>query len=200
MTSTSIAQNAASKINLDRPNLQKGLPMMETFATRQSATEFSSKELSKSDLSDLLWAANGINREDGKRTAPSAMNQQEIAIYAFMTDGVYLYNPKDHSLELIVAGDERKLIESGQEYVMDAPVSLVLVGDTNKLSRFGKERALLITAMDSGIVSQNINLFCASFGLANRPRISMDIVKIKELLKLPAGHEPLINNVVGYSK
>lgn len=200
MTTTLFAQNIAQKIELDKPNLKRGTSMMETFSTRKSTTEFSSKELSKADLSDLLWAANGVNREDGKRTAPSARNMQEITIYAFMTSGVYIYDFKNHTLNLVVAGDYRKLIESGQAFVMDAPLSLLLVGDTNKLSSFGKDRSVLITAMDAGIVSQNISLFCASIGLANRPRISMDVVKIKELLKLPQGEEPLMNNVVGYNK
>lgn len=200
MTTGLFAQNVVQKIELDKPNLKRGTSMMETFSKRQSARVFSSKELSKSDLSDLLWAANGVNREDGKRTAPSARNQQEITIYAFMTSGVYIYDFKNHALNLVVAGDYRKLIAGGQTFVMESPLSLLLVGDTNKLSSFGKERGVLITAMDSGIVSQNISLFCASVGLANRPRISMDIVKIKELLKLPQGHEPLMNNVVGYPK
>ena len=200
MTTPLFSQSADQEIVLNKPNLERGLPLMETLAIRASAREFSSKNISKSDLSDLLWAANGVNREDGKRTAPSAMNKQEIDVYAFTKQGAYKYDAQNNKLILIAAGDHRKLIEAGQEYVMDAPLSLVLVGDTNKFSNINKEKALSMTTMDSGIVSQNISLFCAAVGLANIPRISMDVAAVSKLLKLQSGQIPLMNNVVGYNK
>ena len=200
MTTPLFSQSADQDIALNKPNLKRGLPLMETLAARESSREFSAKDISKSDLSDLLWAANGVNREDGKRTAPSAVNQQEIDVYAFTKQGAYKYDAQNNKLVLIATGDHRKLIEGGQEYVMESPLSLVLVGDTNKLTKFGKEKAILMTAMDSGIVSQNISLFCASVGLANIPRISMDVVAVSKLLKLTNGQIPLMNNVVGYNK
>lgn len=170
---------------------------MATLSARQSAREFSNKELTHTDLSDLLWAANGVNRKDGKRTAPSAMNQQEITIYAFLESGVYKYDFKNHLLELVEKGDNRKLVEGHQKFAVTAPLLLLYVADTSKLSKFG-DQSLVIAAMDAGIVSQNVNLFCASEGLVNVPRISMDVEGLKLLLDLAEHNIPLMNNAIGY--
>jgi len=127
------------------------------------------------DLSDLLWAANGINRPDeGKRTAPSAMNAQDVDVCVFMKQGVYLYEHRDYTLIGIVEGDHRKLIAGRQEIVAEAPVSLLLVSDISRFRAGSDELKRTWAAIDVGIVSQNISLFCASAGLATRPRASMD--------------------------
>jgi hypothetical protein len=95
-------------IKLNEPNKKRGLPVMEVLSVRASAREWSDQELSLQDLSDLLWAANGINRpESGKRTASSAMNAQDVDIYVFRKDGAYLYDASRHALNLVVAGDFR---------------------------------------------------------------------------------------------
>jgi len=101
------AQNPKT-IKLNEPNKKRGLSVMEALAARASATEWSTQDLSAQDLSDLLWAANGINRPDsGKKTAPSAMNAQDVDIYVFLKDGAYLYEAKTHSLIEVVSGDQR---------------------------------------------------------------------------------------------
>ena len=94
-------------IKLNDPNKTRGVPVMQAFAQRASVHEWSEKDLSLQDLSDLLWAADGVNRPDGRRTAPSAMNAQDVDIYAFMKDGAYKYDAAAHSLVPIVAGDYR---------------------------------------------------------------------------------------------
>ena len=199
MTTTVFSAGNTGDIVLDKPNLTRGKSIMTTLSQRQSSREFSTKELSHTDLSDLLWAANGVNRADGKRTAPSAMNLQEITIYAFMESGVYEYDFKNHALVLIAKGDHRKLSAGKQEFAVTAPLTLVYVGDTDKLSKFG-EQSLVIAAMDAGLISQNVNLFCASESLVNVPRISMDVEGIKALLDLSAHDIPLMNNVIGYKQ
>ena len=188
------------KIILNEPNLERGTSMMETLSKRKSFREFSEKELSKEDLSDLLWAANGVNREDGKRTAPSAKNKQDIDTYAFFKAGAYKYDHVNHTLDLIAEGDHRNLLSGSQNFVATAPLVLLHVGDASKFTEFGEEMSKMITSIDAGLVTQNVNLFCASVGLATVPRIYMDAKGLSALLKLPDTKIPLINNVVGYHK
>lgn len=169
-------------IQLNAPDTQRGDAIMTALKNRKSTREFSTKELSLKDLSDLCWAANGINRpESGKRTAPSAMNKQDIKVYVCTADGSYLYNPQKNTLEPVSSGDIRPL---------KAPVCLILVSDTS--SDWG--------AMDAGIVSQNISLFCAGTGMATVPRGSMDKAALKKALKLTGDQTPFFNHPVGYFK
>lgn len=192
------AQNL-KEIRLNTPDKTRGANIMKAFANRHSDREFANKDLNIQDLSDLLWAANGINRpSDGKRTAPSALNKQDIDVYVIKQDGAYLYDAKQHSLKPITAGDHRSAVAGGQDFVKTAPVCLVYVSD---LSRFGKdisEQTRLMGAMDAGIVSQNVNIFCAGVGLSTVPRASMDQNTLKKLLKLSDSQIPMMNNPVGY--
>ncbi|MCX7974893.1 MAG: SagB/ThcOx family dehydrogenase [Candidatus Aminicenantes bacterium] len=197
-------------IKLNPPDKKRGLPFMEALAVRASVTEWSEKDLSLQDLSDLLWAANGINRPDsGKRTAASAQNAQDVDIYVFMKEGVYLYEAKDHSLIPLLAGDYRTELffvrppakaPEAKPAPNLAPVVLLLVSDISRFRSGSQELRLEWAAIDTGIVSQNISLFCAATGLGTRPRASMDRPKIKELLKLKESQIPFLNHPVGYKK
>lgn len=186
-------------IKLNTPDKTRGKALMQALADRHSDREFSTRELSLQDLSDLLWAANGINRQDGKRTAPSALNKQEVDIYVIRKDGAYLYRADTHSLQLIATGDHRTAVAGAQSFAAEAPVSLVLVAD---ISRFGddSERTRTMAAVDAGIVCQNINLFCAAVGLSTVPRASMDHATLRKVLKLKESQLLLMNNPVGYPK
>ncbi|MDD6209794.1 MAG: SagB/ThcOx family dehydrogenase [Bacteroidales bacterium] len=173
------AQNLET-IKLNAPDKQRGESVMQAFSKRQSTRTFSDKKLTLQDLSDLLWAANGINRpESGKRTAPSAMNKQDVEVYVCTEEGSYQYNPKSHSLDPVSKGDVRPL---------KAPVCLVLVTDTDDTW----------AALDAGIVSQNISVFCAGTGLATVPRGSMDKDELKKALKLKDSQHLMLNHPVGY--
>ena len=132
----SAAAFAADKVvKLPKPNLNRTGTVMKALSERQSTREYASKALTLADLSDLLWAANGINRSDaGKRTAPSAMNKQDVDVYVILSEGSYLYDAKNHQLNLIAEGDYRGAVAGGQAFVKTAPVSLVLISD---VSRFG---------------------------------------------------------------
>jgi nitroreductase len=223
-------------VKLNPPDLKRGLPFMEALAGRASAREFSEKELSLQDLSDLLWAADGINRPaENKSTASSAMNAHDIRIYVFMKDGAYLYDAPKHELAPVLAGDFRSQImmarplrpvasPSGTPTVPAAvatppaaspappagampppppstpPVQIVLVSDSDRFRMGPPELKREWGALDAGIVSQNISLFCAATGLKTRPKASMDKAKIKELLKLTDAQTVFLNHPVGYAK
>ena len=203
MTATILAN--AQPLALPEPNKQGGMPLAEALQARRSVREFdATREITPQQLSDLLWSACGVNRPyEEKRTNPTAMNSQEIDVYVFKADGVYYYDFRHHEIAKVADGDHRSLVagndDFSQPFVLDAPVSLVMIAD---LTRFERESPMnpKMAAMDAGIVSQNINLFCAANGLATVPRVTMDGAGITALLNLPATSVPLINNPVGYEK
>ena len=150
----SLYAQSLKPIKLNAPNKDRGSAIMKALADRRSEREFADKKLSLQDLSDLLWAANGVNRPDGKRTAASALNKQDISIYAIMEEGSYLYDAKTHQLTPVASGDFRPLIGGQQTFVNKAPLCLLMVSDISLFG--GGERAKITAALDAGIVSQNI--------------------------------------------
>lgn len=189
---------AVAQTTLPAPNkAKKTMTVMEALSTRHSVREYSSKELSAQELSDLLWSAIGVNRPDGHITSPTAMNKQEIRVFVFTAKGVSEYLPQKNQLVEVAQGDHRDIVAANQAFAKTAPVSLVLVAD---LDKFGSnaDHAKMMAAVDTGIVSENINLYCAAAGLATVPRGTMDQKAIKALLKLNDNQIPLINNPVGY--
>ena len=196
---TMFGQDVEKEIKLPAPSKDEGFSIMKSLWNRQSVRECSSKELSLDILGDLVWAANGINRAEAeKRTAPSAMNKQEIDVYVVTAAGAYKYQPQEHKLVLVNAGDYRGAVAGRQEAVKSFPVSLVLVADMSKWDN--GEQSLVMAAADAGYVSQNICLFCAGRGLSTFPRGSMDKAALKKALKLTDSQQPLLNNPVGYRK
>ena len=198
----SVATFAADKvIRLPKPNLNRNSEVMEAFANRHSTREYAAKPLTLTDLSDLLWAANGRNRpEEGKRTAPSAMNKQDVDVYVVLPEGTYLYDAKAHQLNLVAEGDHRGAVAGGQAFVKSAPVSLLLVSDLSRLGDAKNTHTQLMGAVDAGIVSQNISIFGSAAKLATVPRASMDTAKLKSVVKLTDTQLPLMNHPVGYHK
>ncbi len=185
ITVNSLFAQTAKTIVLNPPDADKGFSVLKSLSLRASATEFDTSSIALQDLSNLLWASNGINRpEEGKRTAPSAVNAQDIDVYVFMKTGIYIYNAKKHLLDLIVDHDYREIIADKQANVLKAPVICLLVSDISRFA-FGNDSLKLVwAAEDAGIVSQNISLFCASAGLATRPRAFMNQQKLREVLGL----------------
>jgi len=187
-------------IKLNAPDKSRGSTFMKALSDRQSVREFDTADLCLQDLSDLLWAANGINRPDGKRTAPSAMNRQEIDVYVVNKDGAYLYDPASHTLKGLTSGDFRTAVAASQAFAATAPVCLILVANLEKLGDPASESTRLLAAMDAGIVNQNINLFCAAVGLSTVPRGTMKQDELKQALKLSETQMLVLNNPVGYPK
>jgi SagB-type dehydrogenase family enzyme len=193
-----IAQQGKTII-LNPPDTTRGLPVMKALAARASATAFDTIMLRDQDLADLLWAADGINRPKiGKRTAPSAMNAQDVDVYVCLAEGIYRYDAKKHALEPVAQGDHRKLVAGRQANFAVAPVHLILVSDISRF-KFGEDSLKLVwAAEDAGIVSQNIAIFCAAVGLKTRPRASMDQEKLRAVMKLGETQHLMLNHPVSY--
>jgi len=188
-------------IVLNKPDTTKGLPVMKAFASRASATKWDTAALKLQDLSDLLWATDGINRiSNGKRTAPSAMNAQDVDVYVFLKSGAYLYDATKNTLNLIAAGDNRKLCEGKQGFTDTPPVFLVLISDISRFKAGTDSTKIILAAEDAGIVSENISVYCAGVGLSTRPRDTMDDKKLSDLLKLKTSQHLMLNNPVSYKK
>ena len=192
---------AQSVIELPAPQTTGGMPLMEALSKRQSLRNYdSSKSLNPQMLSNLLWAANGINRPaSGKRTAPSAVNWQQIDIFVALKEGVYFFDFKDHVLKLIEAGDFRS--EMGkQKFVGDASAVLVFVADIDKMEGANEKAIEFYTATDCGNVSQNVYLFCASEGLSTVALGMIDRELIAKRLKLKERTKVILSQTVGFAK
>ncbi len=175
------ALNAADTVvKLPEPNKKGGMPLMEALANRKSSRSFNSKaDIQPDILGDLLWATWGFNRP-GMRTAPTAINLQELDVYVLKADGCWLYDAAKHSLVRTVAKDLRPatLGKLRQPFVLDAPITLVIVSDKAKATSLGNRD---YSEIDSGYLSQNIYLYCASAGLATVVRASFPPTLAKEM-------------------
>ena len=188
-----------STIELPAPNKTGGMPLMQALAERSSSRSFAPKELSTETLSDLLWAAFGINREDGRRTAPSAMNWQEVDIYVALKKGCYRYDAETHRLEPVVAKDLRAL-SGQQDYVGSAPLNLIYVADISKMSADMDEATLVTIAnADTGFIGQNVYLYCASEGLVTVVRGLIDHEALRAELPLRPEQRIILAQSIGYS-
>ncbi|MCI0513238.1 SagB/ThcOx family dehydrogenase [candidate division KSB1 bacterium] len=174
---------------------------IEKHENREQNSRFwGSKGLTPEVLSDLLWAAFGINRPtSGKRTAPSAMNTQEIEIYLALADGLYLYDPQNHALKLMVAQDLRALTGK-QDFVQSAPLNLVYVADFARLSRQNDEQKIFYSAVNTGFISENVYLFCSSAGLATVVRGYVEKETLAPAMKLRPEQKIMLAQTVGFPK
>ena len=191
--------DAAPRIALPVPQKDGGMPLMEALARRHSAREFASSELPLSVLSDLLWAANGVNRPEGGRTAPSALNAQEIDLYLALPSGAYLYDPDEHALRLVAGADLRR-VTGYQDFVDEAPVDLVFVADHGRMKLVPAHLRESYASVAAGAVSQDVYLFCASSGLATVIRAWIDRDAIADALGLNHDQQVLLSQTVGYPR
>ncbi len=183
---------------LPSPRMEGGMPLLQALKERHSSRAFSTKPLPEQLLSDLLWAACGINRPDsGKRTTPTARNWQEIEVYAVMEDGVYLYDAGAHLLRAVSPKDLREQTGT-QPFVATAPLNLVYVADLAKMEGAPAESQALYSATDTGFISQNVYLFCASEGLATVVRGLLDRDTLAKALNLPDHKKIILAQTVGY--
>jgi len=194
------AASAATTILLPPPVTTGGMPLMQALAARHTAREFKDTRLPQQLLSNLLWAAFGINRpaSDG-RTAPSAHGVQEIGIYVVMADGAYLYDARRNVLRLVVSRDIRALTGL-QAFVRDAPVDLVYVADFARFTRDTAADKTFYSAADTGFISQNVYLFCASEGLATTVRSYIDRPALAKAMRLAPNQHVILAQSVGLAK
>ena len=187
-------------VHLPLPQMDGGKPLMQALKERKSARAFSPEKLPMQTLGNLLWAAFGINRPDtGQRTAPSAMNRQEIDIYVATANGLYLYDAKAHALQLMLTKDLREAT-GNQPFVKDAPVNLVYVADFARAGGVNADEKDLYSAADTGFIAQNVYLFCASEGLATVVRGSVDRTTLAKAMKLRPEQKIILAQTVGYPK
>jgi nitroreductase len=183
-------------IALPAPAMEGGKPLMQALKERKSTREFAPDKLSLQVLSNLLWAAAGVNRPGGQRTAPSAMNLQEVSVYVTLPEGAYLYDGKDNRLLPVTGGDIRPLAGT-QPFVATAPVNLVYVADFAKMERVSADDRLLYAAAGTGFIGQNVYLFCASEGLVTVIRAYVDKPALAKALKLRADQRIMLSQTVG---
>lgn len=187
-------------IELPKPDMTGGMPLMQALKARHSSREFAPDSLPLPVLSNLLWAAGGINRpEEGKRTAPSAMNWQEIDIYVATATGLYLYDSGTHALNPITAEDIREKT-GGQPFVKEAPINLVYVSDLAKMTRVPDSVKDRYVAVDAAFMAENVYLFCASAGLGVVVRGSVDHDLLAPVMKLRPDQRVVLAQTVGYPK
>jgi len=198
------------EIFLLKPETSSGLPLHQALSQRRSVRSFSPEEVGWKDISQILWAADGISRpESGKRTAPSPMATYPTTIYLANREGIYRFDPQQMKLTLIAGGDHRSRL-SDQKSVQAAPLSLIVVSDTGRLRQTMDQRwkgnpeneklSLHFCAIEAGAIAQNIYLEATSLGLATVLVGGFNRKEIEELLHLkgetvflvmPIGHEKI---------
>jgi SagB-type dehydrogenase family enzyme len=193
-----------SPIKLLPPDMKGGKPLMQCLKDRKTDRSFSTKKLPVEVLSNLLWAACGINRPDsGKRTAPSAVNWQEVDVYVAMEEGLYIYNVKAHRLEPMLKSDLRKnttqLLQPSRSSVAGAPLQLIYVADYEKMSFLvNDEDKKLYSSADTGFIAQNVYLYCASEGLATVIRGMVNKEALSKDMKLRDKQKIILVQAAGY--
>jgi nitroreductase len=191
--------NSATSILLPPPEKTGGLPLMETLALRHSSRDFASTPLPLPLLSNLLWSAYGMNRSDGGRTAPSAMNAQEIDMFVALPAGAYLYDAATHQLHLVAACDLRS-VTGYQDFVDEAPLDLVYVANHRRMRMVPVARREMYAATAAGAITQNVYLFAAGNNLATVIRALIDRAAIAGALGLSHEQQVLLSQTVGYPK
>jgi SagB-type dehydrogenase family enzyme len=187
-------------IVLPKPQLDGGRPLMQVLKDRRSSREFGREKVPIPVLSNLLWAAFGVNGPDpGKRTAPSARHWQETDIYVAMSEGLHLYDAKAHQLNLLQKADIRAMTGT-QPYVKEAPINLIYVVDYSKTSKASEEERQLFCPADVGFISQNVYLFCASEGLATVVRGLIDRPALAKAMQLRPDQRIILSQSIGYPK
>jgi len=198
-TTPASAQDLGS-IRLLEPQMEGGRPLMQVLKDRKSSRAFNTEQLPVQVLSNMLWAAFGINRPDsGKRTAPSARNWQEVDIYVATADGLYLYEARGHMLRRVLAEDIRGLT-GRQPFVGEVPVNLIYVADFSRMGGATDEDKVLYSAAATGFISQNVYLYCASEGLATVVRGLVDRPALAKVMKLRPDQKVILAQSVGYPK
>jgi nitroreductase len=189
-----LAQEAKA---LPAPRRDAGRPLMQALQARRSIREYSTRPLPAQVLSDLLWAAYGVNRSSGDRTAPYWRHIMVLDVYAAMADGVWLYDPQAHALRLHLAADVRA--QTGvQHFVVGAPLNLVYVVHGERMQDVSPADRRLYGSVDAAFAGQNVYLYCASEGLATVFRGALDYGGLARAMRLSEGQFVAFAQTVGY--
>lgn len=191
--------DSPSTIALPAVEPRGGMPLMEALAARRSSRDFGPAPLPLPVLAGLLWAAYGVNRSDGGRTAPSAINAQEIDVFAALPNGAFRYDAGHNVLTLVTATDVRR-VTGYQDFVDEAPLDLVYVADHTRMRMVPAGQRAVYSAAAAGAICQNVYLFAAANGLATVVRAWIDRDAIAEALGLSPDQEVLFSQTVGYRR
>jgi hypothetical protein len=187
-------------VQLPAPKLDPNKSLVQALKDRKTTRQYGGQNLPEQTLSNLLWAAWGINRPDsGRRTAPSALNRQEMSVYVATPQGMYLYDPKGNALVQVVSGDIRALTYT-QDPFKEAPVHLVYVADLAKMGEADDSAKMILAAMDTGFIAENVYLYCASENLPTGYRVSIDKEKLGQAMKLQPTQRIMAAQSVGLPK
>jgi len=187
-------------IKLLPPQTEKGKTLMKALEERCSTREYSDRAMSLQDISNVLWAANGINRvKEMKHTAPTAVNWQEIDIYVVLGKGIYRYDPHDSTLYPVVKGDLREQAGT-QDYVKTAPLNLIYVADYAKMKSAEEAKKESYASADAAFIAENVYLVCAAFDMGCVVRASVDKEKLSVTMKLRPEQKIVLGQTVGFLK
>jgi len=196
---SAIGTEAADTIQLPKPQITGGKPLMQVLNERHSTRTFSDRKLSPQVLSNVLWAAWGINRPDGKRTVPTANNKQGMDVYAALPEGIFLYDAQANTLKPVVDKDLRALT-GRQDFVGKAPLNLIYVADFAKMTSTSDADKLRYSAAHTGFMAENVYLYCTSEGLGTVIRAYFDSPALEKALKLRPDQKVILCQTVGYPK
>jgi nitroreductase len=196
---TAAPELTAERRALPAPRSDGGVPLIRALGLRHSTREYSDRQVPTQMLSDLLWAAFGINRSSGERTAPYWRHVMVIDLYVAMADGVWLYEPEEHALRPHLKDDVRAATGL-QDFVATAPIELVYVAHGERMVYITPEERRLYASVDAAFIGQNVYLFCASEGLATVFRGAVDQAALGSVLKLPASQFVTFAQTVGYAR
>lgn len=190
----------ATDMVLPPPEMTGGLALMDALRRRQSGREFTPTPLEPQMLSNLLWAGSGVNRpEVGGRTAPSAMNAQEVDVYAALPQGLYMYVPQRHALHRVVAQDVRR-VTGYQDFVDNAPLDLIYVANHSRMGLVPASKRVSYAMVSAGAMAQNVALFCAAAGLSSVVRAWFDRSALAQAMHLGTDQHLLVTQTVGHPR
>jgi SagB-type dehydrogenase family enzyme len=191
------AQPSATTIQLPQPSKSGGMALTEALARRRSVRTFTAKPLTQAEISQLLWAAQGITDDKGHRTAPSASAQYYLRIYLASADGFFEYIPSGHQLKKLQAQDLRAKL-SAQPSVKSAPFVLVIAGEYERAAeKYGADKGPRVANLEAGHVAQNVLLQATALGLGAVPVAGIEPKDVQKAASLPAQHMPIYLLPVG---
>ena len=186
----------AANFQLPQPGPGSDMTLTQALKNRRTVREYELRELNQSELASLLWAACGVNRADGRRTAPTGRNVQDIDVYVMLPTGVYRYLAQQNQLEPVNAGDHRAAAGK-QAFAATAPVNLFYVQDLARAMNADEKNTARHGGIHAGAIMQNVYLFCAANGFGTVARDMLDREKLAAVLKLDSTQQIILGQSVG---
>ena len=190
----------AVQLDLPPPDTTGGLGLSDALSGRRSVRDFTDASLSAAELSQLLWATQGITSTDGRRTAPSAGATYPLGVYVVTDTGLHRYEPGRHVLVLVAEGDFRGDLAAAaldQEAIAEAAATFAIAAVYARTEERYGDRAERYVKLEAGHAAQNLLLQAVALGLGAVPIGAFKDSELGEVLRLPPDHEPLYLIAVG---